>query len=197
MRKRQLLTLLLAILLVLAMAPTSMAGSKLMEKGSVKGKYYTNPDGMSFTIPDEFELAAQRTNNLDYLRIILSGPLEHSFGPAIVIDVSTGYKDVSTYGGYELIRDVQEVPLANVDVYKDGYIINEDLKEEYGVTVLESLMVFRLDRNGLPRVAYAYCYSWSTDNYFVRAYYLCFGAQRTLTRDVEGFRELYNSMIVP
>jgi hypothetical protein len=197
MRKKPLAALLLAILLVLLVAPASLAANNLMAKGKVKGNFYSNDDGLSFTVPEDFELVAQQTNKLDFLRIILEGPQEHSFSPCIVIDVSTGYQDITTYSGSAYMSDILSNPLYVYDNYKDGYLFYLKLLEEYGATIMETLMSFRLDRDGVPRVAFCYGYTWSTDRYFVRAYYICFGAQRTLTSDVARFKELYNSMVTP
>jgi hypothetical protein len=198
MRTKRLLAFLLAFALTAAMIPYALAAD-VMKKGKVAGNTYTNPDGVSFTVPETFTVSAQQNKKAGFFRILLSGPVDAKrFGPAIVIDITPGSRDMEEYTGKKFLADLEDYPLLpDYDEYKNCTVIGDRLFEEYGTQIRENLVAFRLQRLTEARVAFSYSYCWNTERYFVRASYLCFGAQRTLTDDIPRFRELYNSLIIP
>lgn len=198
MRTKRLLAFMLMVSLAMAMVPHALAAD-IMKKGKVAGTTYSNPDGVSFTVPETFKLSAQQNKKAGFFRIMLSGPVDaKGFGPAIVIDITPGSRDMEEYTARKFQSDLEDYPLVpDYDTYKNCTVIGDRLFDEFGTQVRENLVVFRLERLTEARVAFSYSYCWNTDTYFVRASYLCFGAQRTLTDDIPRFRELYNSLIIP
>ena len=195
MRFRKLLALVLALVLVMSVFSVAAAD---MKKGKVSGNKYTSPDGISFIVPKGFSLALQQNKKEGFFRIVLGGKADaRGFGPAILVDIVPGTKDMESYTGRHLLQDIEKYPIANGDKYTDSYIISDKLTEEYDSPTRENLVVFRLNRFSQARVAFSYSFCYSTDKYLVRASYLCFGAQRTLTNDVPLFLDLYNSLVVP
>jgi hypothetical protein len=198
MRTKRMLAFLLAFALTAAAVPAAFAAD-VMKKGKVSGTTYTNPDGVSFSVPDTFTVSAQQNKKAGFFRIMLTGPTDaKGFGPAIVIDITPGYKDIEGYTGRKLLSDLSDYPLApDYDEYMDLTVLGDRLFDDFGTQIRENLVAFRLQRITEARVAFSYSYCWSTEKYFVRASYLCFGAQRTLTDDIPRFRQLYNSLLIP
>jgi hypothetical protein len=189
------LALSLALILVLTLATCASAEIK---KGKVSGGQYTNPDGISFNVPKGFSMAAQQNKKDGFFRIVLGGKADaKGFGPAILIDIVPGKKDMEQYTDRYVLQDLSKFPIASDDKYTDALIIGDKLFEEFGTKTRENLIVFRLHRWSESRVAFSYSFCYSTDKNLVRASYLCFGAQRTLTNDIPSFLELYNSLVVP
>jgi hypothetical protein len=192
---RRLLPALLAFLLLLAL---TAGASAEMKKGKVSGGVYKNPDGVSFRVPSGFRLGKQGYANRDYFRIVFGGPTDsHGFGPAIVIDILPQPGSVEEYTAQQLARDLGEYPVASVDKYVDMSVLSDKVTGDGDAAVRENLMVFRLDRFSEARVAFSYTYSFSTANHLVRASYMCFGAQRTLTDDIPKFKTLFDTLVVP
>ena len=187
----------MGLVVVLALCVTFGASAD-MKKGKVSGGQYSSPSGISFNVPKGFSLGSQENKKAGFFRIVLGGRADaRGFGPAIVIDIDSDTQDLEEYTGRKLLKDLEAYPLANVDKYEDASVIGNKLYEDHGLMVRESLVVFRLNRFSQARVAFSYSFCFNTDSHFVRASYLCFGAQRTLTEDIPAFMKLYNSLIVP
>ncbi|HSK68762.1 MAG TPA: hypothetical protein VLA21_05825 [Candidatus Limnocylindria bacterium] len=192
---RRSLPALLAVLLLLALAGGASAELK---KGKVSGGVFKSPDGITFRVPSGFRLARQGYGKRDFFRIVFGGPSDsRGFGPAIVIDVMPQPGNISEYTAQQVARDLGEFPVADVDKYVDMSVLSDKVTGEGDAAVRENLVVFRLDRFSEARVAFSYTYSFSTQNHLVRASYMCFGAQRTLTDDIPKFRTLHDTLVVP
>ncbi len=188
----------LCLVLMLALSYTSGATAD-MKKGKVNGSQYTNTDGLSLVIPKGFSFAMHQNKPDGFFRVVLGGKQDSKgWGPAIVVDILPGKKNVGDYTGRHLSQDLMKNPISTrYDKYTDAYVIGDRLFEEYDTMIRENLVVFRLSRFSETRVAFSYSYCFSTEKNFVRASYMCFGAQRTLTEDIPKFLELYNSLVVP
>ena len=197
MRSRRLLILGLVLVLMLSIVGGASAD---MKKGKVKGSQFTSPDGISFVVPKGFSVARQE-NKKDggFFRIVLGGRADaKGFGPAIMIDITPGTKDLEAYTGRHLMQDLSRYPIAaRYDKYTDATVLGDKLFEDFDTLSRECLIAFRLNRFSESRVAFSYYFCFNTDKNFVRASYICFGAQRTLTEDIPKFMELYNSLVVP
>ncbi len=196
MRPRKLFILGIVFVLLLSMVGSASADFK---KGKVSGNQFSTAEGISFLVPPTFSLSAQQNKKDGFFRIILGGPTDaKGFGPAIVIDILPSKKLVDDYSAKQLMQDIVKYPIAaSVDKYTEACVIGDKLFDDHGTMTRENLVVFRLNRFSEGRVAFSYSFCYSTGKNFVRASYLCFGAQRTLTEDIPAFMDLYNSLIVP
>lgn len=195
MPKRLLALLLAALLLTPLLA--SMA-TPTFKKGGMSGSYYSSPSGISFNVPEGFTLFLQENRKDGYFRIAFDGPYDAKyFGPAICIDIVPGGGSVASYTAKKLVSDLQRYPLGRQDKYVSPLVLVDRVIDIGGTEVRENLVVFRLDRAAQARVAFSYSYTYNTGSNLVRASYLSFGAQRTLTEDIPKFRDLFDTLVVP
>jgi hypothetical protein len=213
MYKGKFVALFLALVLIAAVPSVAQADRKIMGEGTAVGHFFSTPEGLSFRIPDGFENVRYKTDNPNFLRIVLERPLSYDYSRAwliarrtyMVIDIFTGSDNVENYMGASYFNSIIETNLLGFIyrdylVYSEGSLLYEDVQDVFGNPELESLLIFQITHGGTKGKQYTeFCYGfcWSTENYFVRVCYICYGDQQSLPEDIPKFLILYRSMIVP
>ena len=193
--KRSLVCLLVLVLTVSILPGTALA----VTKGKVTGDYYTNNEGISFTVPREFNLVLQENKKAGFFRITLEGQRDATYhAGALAIDIIPAAKSLSAYNAAALKSDIIAYPVGwDDDELYDFHTINDSITDKFGVEAREVFMTFHIGRWGAIKNGYLYSLCFNARNSFVRMTYMCFGSQRTMSEEIEGLQEILNTLMVP
>lgn len=196
MKNRRIVLFLMISILLLGICGSASAE---VASGSVRDGVFDNKEGISFTVPKGFTVVEQTNKSAGFFRIALEGKQDlYGFAPAMVVDIYPGAKNISSYKAADFREDIVRHRISwGDDTYSDFLFLNDDIINDNGYKTREMFLICRLERWGSTRNSYTYGLCFSTRKSFVRIYYSCFGSQQSMVTDIEGARQIYNTLIVP
>ncbi|HSK69525.1 MAG TPA: hypothetical protein VLA21_09725 [Candidatus Limnocylindria bacterium] len=186
-----------AAILALLLLSAGAAGAEL-QKGRVKGRVFTSPDGIRFEVPLEFHLASQEHHDLGFFRIVLRSPeYPTNHERAIVIDVEPGPGGVTEGTGEDAATILSQFRLHKDWRFAETAVLSDVVTKGRGFPVRETLIAFRTDQATDRRISYAFGFTFSTEKHLARVFYLCKGMERTLDVEIGKLRELFETLEIP